>query len=133
MSKYVHGVFTSAFNTEETLDFAFLTGPKTWNAIANSVELLKNNPEYVQVNIQPPDEDSMLLSVPVLVDQEHEILRENKPVLRNPTDILSMGLTQSQYTFTIEVMRRRGEVKTILVVGDDPLTEARCLICTESL
>ena len=131
ISKYVHGAFTSAFNTEETLDFAFLTGPKTWTAITKSLELLKSDTTYTQVSLQPADDDCLLLNLPdtdALTELEHEALRENKPVERNPVDILSLGLTQCQYTFTIEILRRRNGINIILVIGDEPISEARCTL-----
>lgn len=136
MNTYLHAAVTHSRNTDETLHYAFLTGPKTWTALAKAIEFLKKNPICSQVTLQPPDDDCLLLDVPNLKGltvPERKALRKDKFLSVNPQGLIVWGYTQSQYTFTIEVHRRKDTANVILVVGDDPCSEARCLIDMEIL
>lgn len=131
-NKYTYSVLTSSFNTpDEIIDYAFQVGPLTWQLVANMIALMKKEPFLDRVTITPPDGDCRLMDVgdeaeEQLSEAEHYNLRNNKPVPVHHDVVDDMKLSESQYVYQIEVIQRATQIQVVLVVGDDPATEARC-------
>ena len=130
-NKYTYSVLTSSFNTpDEVIDYAFQVGPLTWQLVANMIALMKREPCLDSVSINPPDGDCKLLEIGEEAEQlseaEHYTLRQCRPVVVHPDSVDAMQLSESQYTYHIEIIQRATQIQVVLVVGDEPETEARC-------
>ena len=131
-TKYTSSVLTSSFNTpDENIDYAFQMGPVTHKLIADAIYLIKEKPCISRMVIDPPDGDCRLLDIGEEADEqlspcELHNLRNCKPVPVHHEVVDEMKLSESQYVYQVEVIQRATQIQVVLVVGDEPESEARC-------